>query len=118
VTATDFETALNDTNEIELTITGRVTGRETSRPVWFVRQGEKLYLLPVAGSETQWYKNVVKTPAMRLTAGRTQCRTSGKPVTDPGKVSEVVDDFRAKYGARNVAQYYPSPDVAVEVELG
>ena len=36
----DFENALNDTNEVELTTTGRTSGRESSRPVWFVREGE------------------------------------------------------------------------------
>jgi hypothetical protein len=65
----DFENALNNTNEIELTTTGRTSGRESSRPVWFVRQGENLYLLPVTGSDSQWYKNVLKTPAIRLAAG-------------------------------------------------
>jgi hypothetical protein len=65
----DFENALNNTNEIELTTTGRTSGRESSRPVWFVRQRENLYLLPVTGSDSQWYKNVLKTPAIRLAAG-------------------------------------------------
>lgn len=32
-------------------------------------------------------------------------------------VSEVLDMFRAKYGARDVAAYYPKPNVAVEVPL-
>jgi hypothetical protein len=32
-------------------------------------------------------------------------------------VSEVVDKFRAKYGADDVARYYKSTDVAVEVSL-
>jgi len=50
VAFTDFENALNSTSGIELTTTGRVSGRETSRPVWFVRRGEKLYLLPVTGT--------------------------------------------------------------------
>jgi hypothetical protein len=27
--------------------------------VWFVLEGQKLYLLPVKGSETQWYNNVL-----------------------------------------------------------
>jgi hypothetical protein len=30
------------------------------------------------------------------------------------KVARVVDDFRAKYGTN----YYPNPNVAVEVQLG
>jgi hypothetical protein len=50
----DFENAPNNTNEIELTTTGRTSGRESSRPVWFLRQGENLYLLPVTGSDSQW----------------------------------------------------------------
>jgi hypothetical protein len=64
VALTDFENALDSTSEIELTTTGRVSGRETSRPVWFIRRDEKLYLLPVTGSRSQWYKNLLKTPAI------------------------------------------------------
>jgi deazaflavin-dependent oxidoreductase (nitroreductase family) len=115
---TDFETALNDTNEIELTTTGRVSGRQTSRPVWFVRQGELLHLLPVTGSSSQWYKNVLKTPTTRLAAGGARYSATAKPLTDPGQVAQVVDSFRAKYGARDVEEYYPNPDVALEITLG
>lgn len=54
--AADFRNALNDTDEIELTTTGRTSGRQSSRPVWFVTQGETVWLLPVTGSDSQWYK--------------------------------------------------------------
>lgn len=111
----DFEIALNNTNEIGLTTTGRNTGRESSRPVWFVREGENLYLLPVDGPDSQWYKNVLKTPTVRLVAGNTEYSAQAVPVTDPAKVDEVVESFRAKYGARAVASYYPKRDVALEV---
>jgi hypothetical protein len=114
----DFENALNGTSEIELTTMGRVSGREISHPVWFVRRGEKLYLLPLTGSRSQWYKNVLKTPMIRLAAGRTQYSARGNPVTDPGQVGQVVDDFRAKYGVREMAAYYTNPDTAVDVMLG
>ena len=111
----DFKNALNDTNEVELTTTGRTSGRESSRPVWFVRQGQNLYLLPVTGSDSQWYKNLLKTPTIRLAAGDTEYSARAVPVTDPAKVDEVVESFRAKYGARDVESYYPKHDVAVEV---
>lgn len=42
--------ALQSTRKIELTVTGRKSGRESSRPVWFVQEGDKLFLLPVGGS--------------------------------------------------------------------
>jgi hypothetical protein len=41
-----------------------------------------------------------------------------KPITDPEQVSEVVEKFRAKYGANNVSRYYERLDAAVEVPLG
>jgi len=113
----DFQTALDSTSEIELTATGRVSGRRTSRPVWFVREGDRLFLLPVTGSASQWYRNVVKTPAIHLAARGEEYDATATPVTDRGQVAHVVDDFRAKYGARDVAEYYPNPDVAVEVAL-
>ena len=40
--------------EIKISVTGRKSGRAISRPVWFVLEGDKLYLLPVQGSDTQW----------------------------------------------------------------
>ena len=54
--------------EIKLSVIGRKSGKTISIPVWFVLEGEKLYLLPVQGSETQWYKNVIKNPQIRIDA--------------------------------------------------
>jgi|HubBroStandDraft_2_1064218.scaffolds.fasta_scaffold584893_2 deazaflavin-dependent oxidoreductase (nitroreductase family) len=120
MTAADLEAALEGTDEVEITTTGRITGKQNSHPVWFVRRAGRLYLLPGAGSASQWYKNVLKTPALRLASGRASYRTTARPITDPGTVARLVDDFRAKYGARELAAYYPNPnpDVAVEVTLG
>jgi deazaflavin-dependent oxidoreductase (nitroreductase family) len=111
----DFEKTLEGTKEIEITTTGRTTGREISNPVWFVRQGDKLYLLPVKGSDSHWYKNVRKTPTIRLAAGETAHTARATPITDPATVDKVVSNFRDKYGARDVRTYYTKPDVAVEV---
>jgi deazaflavin-dependent oxidoreductase (nitroreductase family) len=112
-----FEDALDGTDQIELTTTGRVTGKLTSRPVWYVRHGSKLYLLPVTGSDSQWYKNVLKTPAIGLAAGTAHREAVATPITDPQMVGQVVDDFRAKYGQQDVAAYYPNPNTAIEVAI-
>jgi hypothetical protein len=118
MTANGFEAALEDRNEIELTTTGRVSGNQSSRTVWFTQRDGNLYLVPVTGSDSQWYKNVVKTPSLQLSADGAQHSATATPVTDPGTVGQVVDDFRAKYGAQYVADYYPNPNVAVAVPLG
>ena len=113
----DFKKALQDSREIELTVIGRTSGREISNPVWFVRDAEKLYLVPVKGSDSDWYKNVLKTPTIRLAAEAEQLEATATPTADTPKVEQVLDKFRAKYGARDVAAYYPKQDVAVEVPL-
>jgi deazaflavin-dependent oxidoreductase (nitroreductase family) len=119
MTVADFEAALERTDEIELTTTGRITGRPSSHPVWFVRQAERLYLLPGAGSNSQWYQNVLKTPGIRLASRHAQYSSTARPITEPATVARIVADFRAKYGARELTAYYPNPnpDVAVEVTL-
>jgi hypothetical protein len=55
---------------------------------------------------------------IRLAADGTQYSAIGNPVTDKDEVGQVIDDFRATYGAREVAGYFTNPDVAVEVTLG
>ena len=118
MTDEEFMNALDSSGEIELTVTGRRTGREISIPVWFVREGDRLYLVPVRGSDSDWYNNVLKVPTIRLGAGEAQLTARATPITDPAKVAEIVDKFRAKYGTQEVAAYYPKRDVAVEVPLG
>jgi deazaflavin-dependent oxidoreductase (nitroreductase family) len=113
----DFMKAVEDSREIELTVTGRTSGREISNPVWFVQDGETLYLVPVSGSDSDWYKNVLKTPTIRLAAKAAQLEATATPTSDTVKVEQVLDKFRAKYGARDVEAYYPKQDVAVEVPL-
>ena len=113
----EFNQAFDDSREIELTVTGRTSGREISIPVWFVRDGEKLYLVPVKGSDSDWYKNILKTPTIRLAAEAAQLNATASPTSDAANVEQVLDRFRAKYGARDVEAYYPKQDVAVEVPL-
>lgn len=107
---------LSKSREITLTVTGRKSGRPISIPVWFVSEGEKLYLLPVGGSDTQWYKNVLKNPSFRIKAGGAEGEFHAVPITDAKQVSSVVAKFRAKHGADDVKKYYSKFDVAVLAE--
>jgi hypothetical protein len=50
--------------QVKLSVIGRRSGKTISIPVWFVLEGEKLYLLSVEGSDTQWYKNVLQNPSI------------------------------------------------------
>lgn len=114
----EFTRALDSRREVDLTVTGRTSGRGITLPVWFARDGGTLYLVPIYGSDTNWYKNVLRTPGIRLAAGGAETTASAAPVTDPAQVAEIVAKFRAKYGAEDVAAYYPKQNAAVTVPLG
>ena len=103
--------------QINITVTGRKSGRAISIPVWFVFEDDKLYLLPVQGSDTQWYKNVLRNPSIRIDARGAEATLKAVPITDAAQVSSVVEKFRAKYGASDVKKYYSKFDVAVVAQM-
>ena len=102
---------------ITISVTGRKSGRTISNPVWFVLDGDKLYLLPVKGSDTQWYKNVLKKPTIRIDARGAAAELRTVPITEDAQVASVVEKFRKKYGAGDVKKYYSKFDVAVVVQM-
>jgi deazaflavin-dependent oxidoreductase (nitroreductase family) len=112
-----LEDVLDRTNEIKLTVRGRKSGQDISRPVWFVHKDNTLYLLPVQGSETNWYKNVLKDPTMKISIDGQEITGKAKPVTDSNKVKDVIDKFKSKYTDSKVKKYYTKFDVCVEVIL-
>ena len=100
-------------SEITISVTGGKSERTISRPVWFVWVDDKLHLLPVEGSDTQWHKNVLKNPKICIEARGAEAECQAVPVTEAGQVSSVVEKFRAKYGESDVKKYYSKFDVAV-----
>jgi deazaflavin-dependent oxidoreductase (nitroreductase family) len=113
----DLKDRLARYRQIKLSVIGRKTGQTISIPVWFVLEGEKLYLLPVQGSETQWYKNVLCNPSIRIDARGVGAELRATPVTDAKAVKSVIEKFRNKYGAGDVKKYYSKFDVAILVQL-
>jgi deazaflavin-dependent oxidoreductase (nitroreductase family) len=108
-----FDQQISRVNEITITVTGRKSGRKISLPIWFVWENGTLYLLPVKGSDTQWYKNALENPSMKIDAGGAHTDVKVKTVTDAGEVKSVVEKFRSKYGPGDVKKYYSKFDVAV-----
>jgi len=113
----DFLSSLTSSREVEITVTGRKSGRSISTPVWFVHEDGTLYLLPVEGSDSDWYKNVVAEPEMQISAKGRRITVKASPLSDPGKVKEVVEKFRSKYGAGEIKNYYSKLDAALEAPI-
>lgn len=99
-------------SEIDITVTGRKSGRAVTVPVWFAFDDDKLYLLPARGSDTQWYKNFRAQSQIGVGAKNAKAEFRGENITDPKQVSAIVEQFRAKYGESGV-KLYKKLDVAV-----
>jgi hypothetical protein len=117
MTGGELRDALQETNEVDLTVTGRRSGHESTRPIWFVEETDRVLLLPVTGSDSNWYRNIVKTPEIRLTADGAELAATATTIDDPDGVADVVGKFQAKYGTDEVEKYYPKRNAAVEVPL-
>ena len=113
----DVHQRLNRVYEITLSVKGRKSGRDIPRPVWFVHEGNTLYLLPLQGSDTNWYKNMLVDPTLKISVNGTEISARGKRITDNNSIDDIVKKFKSKYGEGDVKKYYKNFDVAVEVTL-
>jgi deazaflavin-dependent oxidoreductase (nitroreductase family) len=115
--SSEVQKALDSSEELQITVTGRKTGRQRSTPVWFVREGKTVFLLPVRGSKNEWYKNAQKSKKIKISSGKVSLDLPVKPLTESKKVASVVEKFRKKHGAGDVHKYYSVFDAAVELNL-
>jgi deazaflavin-dependent oxidoreductase (nitroreductase family) len=113
----DFAKALKRRRQISITVTGRRTGRAVTIPVWFVSDEHALWLLPVSGSDTQWYRNLEKDRAITIQAGGVRRDLRARLLKDQKAVSTVIEQFRVKYSPEEIKRWYTRLDVAVQVAL-
>src|SRR5206468_10576466 len=85
--------------EIQISVTGRNSGRTIFIPAWFVLEGDQLYLPPVQGSDTQWYKNILKSPSFKIDAHGAVVKLQAFPITDATEASSAVKKFGDTYDA-------------------
>jgi hypothetical protein len=82
-----------------------------------MHEGNTLYLLPVQGSETNWYKNLLVDPTLKISVNCVETPARGKPITNSSTVNDILKKFKSKYGEEEVKKYYRKFDVAAEVIL-
>jgi deazaflavin-dependent oxidoreductase (nitroreductase family) len=108
---------LKHSNEVRITVTGRRTKKKFSTPVWFVLDGEKVILVPMKGSDNEWFKDLAKEPQIELGVDNTTIPSKATLVRDSTKVEKVLDRFREKYRSMWSESYYIKRDAYVEVPL-
>ena len=113
----DLHQRLNRDSEITPSVKGRKSGKDIPRPVWFVHERNTLYLLPVQGSDTNWYKNMLVDPTLKISVNGVEISAKGKRITDSSRVDAVIEKFKSRYSEGEVKKYYTKFDVAVQVTL-
>jgi len=111
----DLYEKLNRASEISLSVKGRKSRKDIPRPVWFVHEGNTIYLLPNHGSDTNWYLNMLVDPTLKISVDGVRIPARGKPIKDGNRVDDILKKFNSKYG--ELKRYYTKLDVAVEVPI-
>jgi deazaflavin-dependent oxidoreductase (nitroreductase family) len=93
---------------VELTTTGRRTGREHTKPVWFVVDEGKILVQAGKDGRTDWYRNLEKTPAAVVRQAGYSFRVRAVTITDPRRVEAVHKLFTAKYTTAWLLSFFGS----------
>jgi hypothetical protein len=111
------EIVLEETPYLNLTTKGRRTGLFRSVELWFAFEDGKLFFL--AHEDSDWWKNVEKTPRVEVEVGEILFQGNGSLAQE--KLDHVFSLFRRKYGDDQVNRWYGgqrSNRRVVTVELG
>lgn len=68
-----------------LTTTGRVSGNPHRIEIWFAIQRSTLYMLSGGGERSDWVKNLVRNPAVKVEVGDREIEARARVVDDPAE---------------------------------
>ena len=101
----DLDRALRESEELEVLTTGRRTGAPHAVKVWFAYDGGAVWLR--TDSDADWLRNLERDPRCRIRVAGIETPARREPVADEAAaLRELVDLWRAKYGAEWVSDWY------------
>lgn len=120
-TRENFLSKLKRSGEVLIIVTGRKTKKKFSTPVWFLLEGEdkkeKVLLVPIKGSDSNWFKNLVEDARIRLGVADSTIESEATLVRDRNQVKQLIDKLKAKYESEWSESYYTKRDAYVEVPV-
>jgi len=99
---------IKDRSTIELTTTGRKSGKQHTRPVWFVVTDGKIVVQAGKDGKTDWYRNLGKTPAAVVRQGEYTFRVRARRVEDPARVEAIHKLVVEKYTTAWLLSFFGS----------
>jgi deazaflavin-dependent oxidoreductase (nitroreductase family) len=115
----DFLRKLKGSGEVTISVNGRKTGKKLSTPVWFLLDEEKnrVIIVPVSGSKTNWFKNLERNPQIELASDVASTRATATIVRDADQAKRIVEKLKQKYRPEWSESYYKPRDVHIEVPV-
>jgi deazaflavin-dependent oxidoreductase (nitroreductase family) len=100
-----------------LTHVGRKTGQQHEVTIWFLVDGDLVYLV-TADRRRQWVQNVLAWPGIELRMGGETFHGDAKPVTDAEEIRRVIELLKRKYSlARPYLWLKGAPDGVFRVRV-
>jgi deazaflavin-dependent oxidoreductase (nitroreductase family) len=98
--------AVDGGSEVRLTTVGRSSGKPRSVSIWFVRDQDRLYVQSGKDGETNWYRNILANPEVRLEFDSLQLTGRAVPIDDDTETARIHDLFRSKYLTARVMGWF------------
>lgn len=98
--------AVEGESTVELTTTGRKSGQARTVTIWFVRDGDHLYVQSGQEGKTDWYRNVLGNPVVTLRIGALRMKGRARPVEDTQESDRVHALFEQKYVSARVMGWF------------
>jgi hypothetical protein len=103
--------------EVMISFVKSKDGKIRTIPVWFAVYEGKMDLLPMYGSKTKWLGDVEKSGKIGLSIRDWRRESKPKILKDSKAIDDIKRRFSVKYGESQVKRYYPTQDVALEIQL-
>ena len=88
---------------VEITTTGRKSGKPHTKPIWFVYDQGRLYLQSGKGGKSDWYLNLKKNQQLSLKIDTLAFSGKAKFITDAKEIERIHGLFSSKYFGARVA---------------
>ena len=116
------ERLLLESKELDLTTTGRKTGRPRTVELWFVYEDGVVWFMTARdrnGPTSHWARNLQANLEASLKIGRTVFRAKATKVEDTeARIAILMGAYRAKYGETTVHQFYDgSPRMPIALRI-
>jgi deazaflavin-dependent oxidoreductase (nitroreductase family) len=103
---------------VRLTTRGRKSGAPRTVPIWFVADGPRRILVQhVTRSPANWYRNLLKDPAVSIDFGNGAISARATPITDRERIHQVLNAVRRKYWSAWLVQLLGNRAHAVAAEI-